>query len=80
MQFVVPGKNHRRNDRDEQSAQCAPGGDHQIKSGQMPRVGPEPVQFAVTDHAADEHSASMHRYQLPDGPGVSSEDCPADAA
>ena len=62
VQFVVVGKEQRRGDGDEQPAHRAAGGDHQVKAGQMPRGGPETVEFAVAYHAADEKPAAVNRH------------------
>ena len=58
-QLPQVGEDRRREEAGEQAAGGPAGGDQQVEAGQSPRLGLEPHELAVADHAGDEQGAEV---------------------
>ena len=67
VQFVVVVENGRGDERDEQSAQRAAGGDQQVEGGELRGRGAQAVEFPVADHGADKQGRRVDDDLVDDG-------------
>ena len=68
-QFVKFTKNPRRDDAGKDAAEGSAGSDHEIKNGQVPRLGFEARELSMANHAAHKKPHAVKR-NLQRGPAL----------
>jgi len=62
-ELEIAGQRQRREDGDEHSAERAAERDHQVIAREVQRVGLEPRQLAMAEHAGDEQADQVQRHR-----------------
>ena len=59
MVLPISVEDHRGHSRNEEPAEHSPRSNHEVKQGQVRRIGPRAVEFAVARHAAGKHGRGV---------------------